>query len=79
MSIADPYAFLLAGFSQSDVEEIMADLDYLHGHAAWPYTLDRTRQLVVESPDIMLEFLLSVERSAVSNAMISSQVKAMLR
>ena len=78
MPIADAHAFLLAGFSEPDVEEILEDLDYLHAHAAWPYTLERTREMVADSPDILREFLGKVERGALRNAMIPRHVKRMV-
>ncbi len=78
MPLADAHAFLLAGFNEPDVEEILADLDYLHANAVWPYTLERTRWMLEDSPDILLEFLRAVDRGALRNAMIPHRVKAML-
>lgn len=78
MPLDDAHAFMMAGFSEPDVEEILEDLDYLHARATWPYTLERTREMVVSSPDILLEFLRSVERGALRSAMIPRQVKRMV-
>ncbi len=78
MPLADAHAFLLAGFSEPDVEEILADLDYLHANARWPYTLDRTRWMLEDSPTILLEFLRAVDRDALRNAMIPRSVKRLI-
>lgn len=75
MPLSDAHAFLLAGFSETDVEEILADLDYLHANAVWPYTLERTRGMLEDSPDILLEFLRAVDRTALRNAMIPRRIK----
>jgi hypothetical protein len=78
MPLDDAHAFLLAGFSEPDVDEILADLEYLHANAVWPYTLERTRGMVADSPQILMEFLRSVDRQAMRNAMIPRRVKALL-
>ena len=78
MPLDDAHAFMMAGLSEPDVEEILADLDFLHSRATWPYTLDRTRDMVVTSPDILLEFLRSVERGALRSALIPRQVKRLV-
>lgn len=75
MPLADAHSFLLAGFTEPDVEEILADLEFLHANARWPYTLDRTRWMIEDSPDILLEFLRSVDREALRRAMIPRHVK----
>ena len=77
MPLDDVQAFLNAGLSESDVEEILDDLDFLHSRARWPYTLERTRDLVVSSPDILLEFLRCVDKDALRSAMIPRRVKAL--
>ena len=78
MPLDDAHAFMMAGLSEPDVEEILEDLDFLHSRARWPYTLDRTREMVVSSPDILLEFLRSVEKDALRSAMIPRQVKRLV-
>lgn len=78
MPLDDAHAFMNAGLSEPDVEEILEDLEYLHARAKWPYTLERTRDMVVSSPDIMLEFLRTVEKEALRSAMIPRQVKRLV-
>ena len=78
MPLDDAHAFMMAGLSEPDVEEILADLEFLHARATWPYTLDRTRDMVVSSPDILLEFLRAVEKEALRSAMIPRQVKRLV-
>ncbi len=78
MPIGDAHAFIMAGFSEPDVEEILEDLDYLHANAVWPYTLERTRDMVVDSPDILLEFLQAVEKGALRSAMIPRRIKQLV-
>jgi hypothetical protein len=73
--ILDPYAFQLAGYSESDVEEILADLDYLHRNSRWTHRRDQIERMIVESPVIMTDFLRSVAPDVVRNAMIPRRVK----
>lgn len=75
MPLSDPYAFQLAGFSEGDVEEILADLDYLHRNSRWTHRRDQIERMVVESPVIMLDFLRSVRPEVVRNALIPRRVK----
>lgn len=78
MTLADPHTFLLAGFTERDVEEILDDLDYLHQNSTWPYSKDRTAQLLAESPHILREFLEKVRPDALRSAMISKSVKGLV-
>ena len=78
MPLDDAHAYMMAGLSEPDVEEILADLEFLHSRSKWPYTLERTRDMVVSSPDILLEFLRSVEKEALRSAMIPRQVKRLV-
>ncbi|WP_395718075.1 hypothetical protein [Prosthecobacter sp.] len=75
MPLSDPYAFQLAGFSEGDVEEILADLDYLHRNCPWTHRRDQIERMIVESPVIMMDFLRSVKPEVVRNAMIPRRVK----
>lgn len=75
MPLDDPHAFMMAGFTESDVDEVIGDLAYLLQNSKWPYTIERTTGMISESPDILLEFLRSVERSALRSAMIPKRVK----
>lgn len=75
MLLSDPYAFQLAGFQESDVEEILADLEYLHRNSRWTHRRDQIERMIVESPVILLDFLRSVSPDIVRNAMIPRRVK----
>jgi hypothetical protein len=75
MPLQDPYAFQLAGFSEHDVEEIMADLDYLHRNSRWTHRRDQIERMILESPVILIDFLRSVSPDIVRNAMIPRRVK----
>lgn len=75
MPLSDPYAFHLAGFSEQDVEEILADLDYLHPNSSWTYRRDRLETMIVDSPVILIDFLRSVKPEVLRNAMIPRRVK----
>jgi len=80
MPLIDPYAFQLAGFSEGDVDEILADLDYLHRNSRWTHRRDQIERMIVELPVILLDFLRSVQPDVVRNAMIPRRVKdAVLR
>ena len=80
MTLLDPYAFQLAGFSDGDVDEIRADLEYLHRNSRWTHRRDQIERMIVESPVILLDFLRSVQPEVVRNAMIPRRVKdAVLR
>lgn len=80
MPLVDPYAFQLAGFSEGDVDEILADLDYLHRNSRWTHRRDQIERMIVESPVILLDFLRSVRPEVVRSAMIPRRVKdAVLR
>lgn len=78
MMLSDPHAFLLAGFTEHDVEEILADLDYLLLNSTWPYSKERTTTMVLESPHILRDFLERVRRDALRTAMISKSVKGLV-
>jgi hypothetical protein len=78
MTLSDPHAYLLAGFSERDVQEIIDDLDYLHQNSNWPYPKDRTTTMLVESPCILREFLEKVRPDALRSAMISKTVKGLV-
>lgn len=75
MPILDPYAFQLAGFSESDVEEILADLDYLHQNSRWTHRRNQIEHMIQESPVVLLDFLRSVKPEVVRNALIPRRVK----
>ena len=75
MPLSDPYAFQLAGFSEGDVDEILADLEYLHRNSRWTHRRDQIERMIVESPVILLDFLRSVQPEVVRNAMIPRRVK----
>jgi len=80
MPLSDPYAFQLAGFNEGDVDEILADLDYLHRNSRWTHRRDQVERMIVESPVILLDFLRSVRPDVVRRAMIPRRVKdAVLR
>jgi hypothetical protein len=78
MPLYDPYAFQLAGFSEGDVEEILADLDYLHRNSRWTHRRDQIERMIVESPVILLDFLRSVKPEVVKSAMIPRRVKELV-
>ena len=78
MTLSDPHVYLLAGFSERDVEEILDDLDYLHQNSTWPYAKDRTAAMLVESPHILREFLEKVRPDALRTAMIPKAVKSLV-
>lgn len=75
MPLTDPQAFQMAGLDENDMEDVLGDLDYLHLNSTWPYSRERTREMVMESPDILREFLRSVRREALRSAMIPRKVK----
>lgn len=75
MPLIDPYAFQLAGFSEHDVEEILADLDYLHSNSRWTHRRSQIEFMIQESPVILMDFLRSVKPEIVRNAMIPRRVK----
>lgn len=78
MTLSDPHAFMLAGFTEHDVREIIDDLDYLHQNSTWPYAKERTTTMLVESPVILREFLGKVRPDALRNAMIPRSVKSLV-
>lgn len=73
--LTDPADFLMAGFSETDVAEVIGDLDYLHQNSAWPCSRERTAEMIVESPAALLDFLRAVRADALRNAMIPRSVK----
>jgi hypothetical protein len=75
MPLLDPYAFQLAGFSESDVEEILADLDYLHQNSRWTHRRSQIEFMIQESPVVLMDFLRSVRPDVVKNALIPRRVK----
>lgn len=75
MPLSDPYAFHLAGFSEDDVAEILADLEYLHRNSRWTHRRDQIERMIVESPVMLMDFLRSVSPDIVRNAMIPRRVK----
>ena len=79
MPLSDPYAFQLAGFNEGDVDEILADLDYLHRNSRWTHRRDQVERMIVESPVILLDFLRSVRPDVVRSAMIPRRVKDAVR
>lgn len=78
MPLHDPYAFQLAGFSEGDVDEILADLEYLHRNSRWTHRRDQIERMIVESPVILLDFLRSVKPEVVKSAMIPRRVKELV-
>lgn len=76
MTLNHAHAFQLANFSESDVEDILADLDYLLQNSTWPYSRERTAEMVVDSPDLLIDFLRSVRPDALRSALIPRPVKA---
>ncbi len=78
MPLADPYAYQLAGFSEHDVEEILADLDYLHPNSRWTHRRNQIESMIQESPVILMDFLRSVKPEIVRNAMIPRRVKELV-
>ena len=79
MTLSDPHAYLLAGFTEHDVQDIIDDLDYLHQNSTWPYGKDRTAMMLVESPHILREFLEKVRPEALRSAMIPKSVKGLVQ
>lgn len=73
--LLDPYSFQLAGFEESDVEEILADLDYLHRNSRWTHRRDQIERMIVESPVILMDFLRSIQPEVIRSAMIPRRVK----
>lgn len=78
MTLSDPHAYMLAGFTEHDVQEIIDDLDYLHQNSTWPYTKDRTTTMLLDSPHILKEFLEKVRPDALRSAMIPRSVKTLV-
>ena len=78
MTLSDPHAYMLAGFTEHDVQEIIDDLDYLHQNSTWPYAKDRTTTMLLDSPHILKEFLEKVRPDALRSAMIPRSVKALV-
>ena len=78
MPLLDAHAFLLAGFTEHDVQDVLDDLDYLHQNSTWPYRKDRTTDMLTDSPTILLEFLRAVRPDALKNAMIPRKIKALV-
>ena len=73
--LLDPYSFQLAGFEESDVEEILADLEYLHRNSRWTHRRDQIERMIVESPVILMDFLRSIQPDVIRSAMIPRRVK----
>ena len=78
MTLSDPHAYMLAGFTEHDVQEIIDDLDYLHQNSTWPYAKDRTTTMLLDSPHILKEFLEKVRPDALRSAMIPRSVKTLV-
>lgn len=78
MALQDSYAFHAAGFSSSDVDEILADIDYLHQNSTWTHRRDLVQSMIQESPLLLMDFLRSVRPDCVRNAMIPRHVKQMV-
>lgn len=78
MPLLDAHAFLLAGFTEHDVQDVLDDLDYLHQNSTWPYRKDRTVDMLLEAPSIMMEFLQAVRPDALRSAMIPKKIKALV-
>ena len=78
MTLSDPHAYMLAGFTEHDVQEIIDDLDYLHQNSTWPYAKDRTTIMLLDSPHILKEFLEKVRPDALRSAMIPRSVKTLV-
>lgn len=78
MALQDSYAFQIAGFSPRDVDEILADLDYLHQNSTWTHRRDLVQSMIQESPIILMDFLRSVRPDCVKNAMIPRHVKQLV-
>jgi hypothetical protein len=78
MPLQDSYAFQAAGFSPHDVDEILADIDYLHQNSKWTHRRDLVQSMIQESPILLMDFLRSVRPDCVRNAMIPRHVKQMV-
>ena len=78
MPLSDPYAFQLAGFSEEDVEEILADLDYLHPNSRWTHRRNQIEFMIQDSPVVLMDFLRSVKPEVVRNSLISRRVKKLV-
>lgn len=78
MPLQDSYAFQAAGFSSHDVDEILADIDYLHQNSTWTHRRDLVQSMIQESPILLMDFLRSVRPDCVRNAMIPRHVKQMV-
>lgn len=74
--LIDAHAYLLAGFTEREVQEVLDDLDYLLQNSTWPYSRERTADMIVELPSMLTDFLRSVRRDALQSAMISRKVKS---
>jgi len=71
----DAHAYQLAGFTEQEVLEVIEDLDYLLQNSTWPYSRERTIDMIQELPSMFVDFLRSVRRDALQNAMVSRTVK----
>lgn len=71
----DAHAYQLAGFTEQEVHEVLDDLDYLLQNSTWPYSRERTADMIQELPSMFVDFLRSVRRDALQNAMVSRSVK----
>jgi len=78
MPLSDAHAFIMAGFTEQDFQDILDDLDYLHQNSTWPYRKDKTVDMLTEAPSILLEFLRAVRPDALRSAMIPKRIKAMV-
>ncbi len=78
MTLSDAHAYLLAGFTERDVQDVIDDLDFLHQNSIWPYAKDRTATMLADSPHILREFLQKVRPDALRSAMISKAVKSLV-
>lgn len=74
--LSDSHAYLLAGFTEQEVQEVLDDLDYLLQNSTWPYSRERTAAMIVELPSMLTDFLHSVRRDALHSAMISRKIKS---
>jgi hypothetical protein len=71
----DAHAYQLAGFTEEEVREVIDDLDYLLQNSTWPYSRERTADMIQELPSMLVDFLRSVRRDALQNAMVSRSIK----
>ena len=78
MPLTDPYAFQLAGFSEDDVEEILAELSLLHTLLGWTHRRSQIEFMIQDSPVVLMDFLRSVKPEVVRNSMISRRVKKLI-